>query len=479
VLFAPATWAQTTGTTNVRLDAIDLTKAPEGEFVFFASFLDKYRKPIRASEAGQWTISIDGVKKEGVPSIEMLGDSQTHGISVVFVVARYAVFELDELYGPSKRGVSNAINKLNSGTDRAAVVTYANTVDSSGTSLTSALNEAVQYLEEAKPKLNERTPLLLEAVEKAVEMFPTGFAKVGPNRAVVIITDGFDKYQDNPARLKDLIKAIDDKAKKRNVRLNAIGVALETDDLLPNVKKLTELTNGTYREAKTPDDIELYLAHVSGEFSGQHVITFKTRDFEDQKKATFVLEVDNNGQQHASNKVIRRVPKKESHLGFYAMVGGAVLVGLLLLWLLIKLIVGLTRNRGDDEPVETGPDLSQCQQCTNMISPEWLVCKYCEALPHYGRLTVSSSGDLNGHAFFIKESQVTVGKDPANHIVLEDASVSKRHAGIAVKDNKFELSDFASTNKTWVNGQEIHKQFLKDGDEVGFGAVKMRFKLKR
>ena len=46
-------------------------------------------------------------------------------------------------------------------------------------------------------------------------------------------------------------------------------------------------------------------------------------------------------------------------------------------------------------------------------------------------------------------------------------------------DNRFELADYGSTNGTRVGDVRLGKQFLKDGDEISFGAVKVEFKLKK
>jgi pSer/pThr/pTyr-binding forkhead associated (FHA) protein len=71
-----------------------------------------------------------------------------------------------------------------------------------------------------------------------------------------------------------------------------------------------------------------------------------------------------------------------------------------------------------------------------------------------------------------------IGSADGNSIIILDKSVSKRHAGIKVQDNRFELADFGSTNGVLVNGQRVTKQFLKSGDLLSIGAVEMEFTLK-
>ncbi len=90
------------------------------------------------------------------------------------------------------------------------------------------------------------------------------------------------------------------------------------------------------------------------------------------------------------------------------------------------------------------------------------------------------------HAYLIEEDSgkthkvgkdTTIGRAPTNDVVLSSPAVSKEHARIKYEDEKFVLYDLASTNGTFVNGSKIIKRTLRDGDEVMFGDIKMRFKV--
>jgi len=72
-------------------------------------------------------------------------------------------------------------------------------------------------------------------------------------------------------------------------------------------------------------------------------------------------------------------------------------------------------------------------------------------------------------------SSVRVGRSPAAGVVLDDASVSRRHALIALRDGRSVVLDDRSLNGTWVNGQRVRALALSDGDEVAFGRVRARF----
>jgi pSer/pThr/pTyr-binding forkhead associated (FHA) protein len=88
------------------------------------------------------------------------------------------------------------------------------------------------------------------------------------------------------------------------------------------------------------------------------------------------------------------------------------------------------------------------------------------------------SGPVHGRRFYLTEETTTIGKDANNAIVLKDGTVSKRHAGVRIKDGKrYEVHDFGSSNGTFVNERRVSKQFLKDGDVIKLGETEMIFTL--
>lgn len=473
----PSAWAQKgntqQGTTTLRLDAVDVSRSPKGEFTFFASFLDKHFKAITATDPTKWTVTFDGEKIDAPLTVVRLGDSE-EGVSIVIVLAMVEAI-LPEVIEASRKGTERLLNSLRNA-DRSALVVYATGPEATA-GLTPTHNEAVGWLNERKQ--NGLQPFLFEAMEKGLDFFPMDFDSVGPNRMMLVVTDGFDNNDENASLTKDLIVKIQRLASNRNVRINVVGVAIEDPEALSNVKKIVGYTGGTYREARTPPEVEKFLGNVESEIQGQHVVKVTTTDFEDNKETAFKLSVvEQGGREYGSAAVIRLTLEKESHIWTYVIWGVGGLLGLGLLLLLFRLIGRLMSARREEGPVETGPDLYSCGGCKNMIPYDWKVCKYCEALPHLGRLVVSSSGDLNGHTYFLKESLSNIGSADGNNVVIVHPSVSKRHAGIKVQDNRFELADFGSTNGVMVNGQRITKQFLKAGDKLSIGLVELEFTLK-
>ncbi len=80
-----------------------------------------------------------------------------------------------------------------------------------------------------------------------------------------------------------------------------------------------------------------------------------------------------------------------------------------------------------------------------------------------------------GESFKLSDN-TNIGRGEGNDIVLNDPAVSTEHAKVKFENEKFVLYDLASTNGTYVNGNKITKQELKDGDTVTFARVQMTFK---
>jgi len=63
------------------------------------------------------------------------------------------------------------------------------------------------------------------------------------------------------------------------------------------------------------------------------------------------------------------------------------------------------------------------------------------------------------------EGPICIGRAADSHVFLPDRTVSKQHATIFIADDgKWMLRDMDSANKTFLNGEPIHKVEIKSGD---------------
>ena len=75
----------------------------------------------------------------------------------------------------------------------------------------------------------------------------------------------------------------------------------------------------------------------------------------------------------------------------------------------------------------------------------------------------------------LPEDKTTVGRLAENSLVIQDTSVSSRHAEISFKNNAFFVTDLGSTNGTFLNDEQITESALNHGDELRFGSISTRF----
>jgi hypothetical protein len=83
---------------------------------------------------------------------------------------------------------------------------------------------------------------------------------------------------------------------------------------------------------------------------------------------------------------------------------------------------------------------------------------------------VMHAGPLAGRAFPLEKTEIFVGRDLTNDIVINDPEVSRRHARLFLQGNNFVIEDLGSTNGTAVNGQRLLGPYiLRPGEAVVFG----------
>ncbi|MFQ6101872.1 MAG: FHA domain-containing protein [Anaerolineae bacterium] len=90
---------------------------------------------------------------------------------------------------------------------------------------------------------------------------------------------------------------------------------------------------------------------------------------------------------------------------------------------------------------------------------------------------VMSQGPQPGQTFMLEHDLLTLGRDPANSIVIDDPQVSRQHARIMRQGSLMVIEDLGSTNGTFVNGVRLTgPHTLANGDMIGLGdAVRLTY----
>jgi pSer/pThr/pTyr-binding forkhead associated (FHA) protein len=84
-------------------------------------------------------------------------------------------------------------------------------------------------------------------------------------------------------------------------------------------------------------------------------------------------------------------------------------------------------------------------------------------------------GPNRGERFLLNSPDSSIGRSGDNEVVLDDVTVSRKHANIRKAGQRFELIDLGSLNGTYVNGNSIARATLTNGDEIQFGKFHMLF----
>lgn len=95
--------------------------------------------------------------------------------------------------------------------------------------------------------------------------------------------------------------------------------------------------------------------------------------------------------------------------------------------------------------------------------------------PEEGALLAVQKGPNVGESFALSKRETSLGRDPKSDIFLNDITVSRKHATIALKDGVFFLADASSLNGTYLNSKRIEVEALKHRDEIQIGKFKLIF----
>jgi pSer/pThr/pTyr-binding forkhead associated (FHA) protein len=70
------------------------------------------------------------------------------------------------------------------------------------------------------------------------------------------------------------------------------------------------------------------------------------------------------------------------------------------------------------------------------------------------------------------DPEVMIGRDQSNELVIEDETVSARHARLSYHHKQWWLEDLQSTNGTFINDERVHlPTVLITGDDLRLGKV--------
>ena len=98
-----------------------------------------------------------------------------------------------------------------------------------------------------------------------------------------------------------------------------------------------------------------------------------------------------------------------------------------------------------------------------------------EGLPRGSALLVVKRGPNAGARFLLDRSVTSAGRHSGSDIVLDDVTVSDRHAEFRWENDELDVVDVGSLDGTYVNRERIEEADLTGGDEVQIGKFRLLF----
>jgi pSer/pThr/pTyr-binding forkhead associated (FHA) protein len=98
-----------------------------------------------------------------------------------------------------------------------------------------------------------------------------------------------------------------------------------------------------------------------------------------------------------------------------------------------------------------------------------------EGVPSGSALLVVKRGPSAGARFLLDRNFTSAGRHPDSDILLDDITVSRRHAEFQRENGEFRIVDAGSLNGTYVNRQPVDSAVLANHDEIQIGTFRLVF----
>jgi len=130
-------------------------------------------------------------------------------------------------------------------------------------------------------------------------------------------------------------------------------------------------------------------------------------------------------------------------------------------------------DEADEDPLSALADPSDEQRDEVEAKPAKAANKrdeeVCTGFPNL----VFVTGANSGRKVPLLPMTMSIGREHDNNIELKDPEVARYHARILFERGRFVLEDLESSNGTWLNGEQIKQEMLKNGDRVKIGDIEM------
>lgn len=452
----------------------------------YVSFTDASGETIKGLGKEVFTV-IEDEKEIKNFSVQSLKENEGDFSVTVLAVDCSKSMEENNALDAAKKGALEFIKMMDSN-DQCTVISISRNI----TNKVSAVASGVVFTSDKTILTNSINSIVPEPFTKLYDGLYEALACLqnvsSLRKNVILLTDADSRDEESVHTIDECITL----AKSLGVTIYAIGEGKTVNE--EPLKKLSSETNGLYFSSPEPQNLLDLYQKISKNIHNQYVISYKSliSSKDAPSKHNLTVKVQYKNQTYSASKAFIPViiPSKNSWLGII-IIGAAFLAALI-----VSLILLPRRNK------------KKCVNCGRLIRKELNVCPFCgySYLPKVEKeapqptvfaaqevevqdktrivkrgmslawVTVVD-GKEKGKSFDVKADEPTsIGRDGSNSIILEDDSVSRKHAKISKSGDKYLIHDLASVNGTYVNKKRVDVAEIKDGDILYIGDVTLAFK---
>jgi VWFA-related protein len=306
-----------------------------------------------------------------------------------------------------------------------------------------------------------------------------------PRKALLVFTDGKD--EGSSAEINDVINFA------KNSRIPIYCITVNPQNRIKLLSRLTLVTDG---KLYNPDknNLNIIYKNIIRAVKSQYQVEYKTMLQPDGKTHTVETRFKYNNLKDKEQVSITF--KSPSSSFWFPITREAILIALIIILIIILIIfviciyIKLQRvsktpfpsqkvinaneiffeDKKTDSPVSSDAKEKTADKKEIQVKAEELI--------HINAWLVERDGINAGKKIQIQHEETTIGRDSGNRILIEDKSVSKKHAKIKLIKNSFYLFDMASDKGTYLNENKLLRpKLLYDWDEIRIGKKLFIFRI--
>ncbi len=343
---------------HLRIDQIDADRFPD--LTVYATLLNQQEQPVTDVQPSSWSLLEDGATSRARLNAVPFKFSR-EGVHLAVVLMASGVMKGQPLEN-EKKAVLHLASKL-SPHDQMTILAYGDRVET--------VSSANDKKEDRRIKIRKMNTFgdevtLYDALWQALETLSKSTVQ---RKAILVITDGR-----NSGII--LTKAeLQQRIKKSNIPIYAIGYTLLSGSYLPQIKSIAESSGGAYLFAAKESLLSQNVLNILNQIQKGFVIKFRSRGIQgDGQMHQLTLKNTLGGKEVVGTKGFLAIAKPltfwQKVLRIVLIVLAASLIILALVWFLTAPVPGYKRR---------------CPACKRVMKDDWDECLFCKYTPYYSK----------------------------------------------------------------------------------------------